>query len=77
MNMNTPLVDFRGKLTTETHIVLRVRSRRTGEDMAELVRKVMHEWAMEAMDENRILNQELHDEGLGGIIAERRTKSRG
>jgi hypothetical protein len=72
--MSNPLVDFRGKVTTETHIVLRVKSRRSGEDMAEIARKVLHDWAMEAMDEYRVLNKELLDEGLEGIIVDRRSK---
>lgn len=72
--MSIPLVDFRGKVTAETHAVLEAESRHSGRDMSEIVREIMHKWAVEHINRARLLDRSLTVAGFEGIIAERRAK---
>lgn len=40
------LVDFRGRISSDTRQVLEAISRSNGKDMAEIVRDVLHDWAL-------------------------------
>lgn len=44
--MSTPLIDFRGKITTETHVALEALHRATGMDRAEIAMDVLHRWGL-------------------------------
>lgn len=62
--MAIPLKDFRGKITTETDCVLEAINRVSGKDRSEIVRDVLHEWALEKIDEHSVLSRLLASEGL-------------
>lgn len=64
--MAAPLKDFRGKITPEADCVLEAMSRVSGKDRAELVRDVLHEWAVDRLSEHSILQKLLAAEGLAG-----------
>ena len=64
--MAAPLKDFRGKITAETDCVLEAHTRVSGQDRAELVRQILHDWAVERIHEHRVLEKLLRAEGLAG-----------
>lgn len=64
--MSAELKDFRGKLTTETDCVLEAINRVSGRDRSEIVREILHKWAIEKIHENSVLTGLLAREGLGG-----------
>lgn len=72
--MSIPLVDFRGKVTAETHAVLDAESRHSGRDMSEIVREILHTWAVENINKARLLERSLTVAGFEGIIVDRRSK---
>jgi len=77
--MSTPLKDFRGKITTETDCVLEAMNRVSGKDRSEIVREILHEWALGKLDEHNVLSRLLHAEGLTaaseGIAGNRRAQA--
>lgn len=73
--MGIELKDFRGKLTVETDAVLEAMNRRTGKDKSEIVRDIMHSWAMEQIDVARLADDILRREGVPGIAGERQGTS--
>ena len=44
--MSIPLIDLRAKVTPEADAVLEAIQRATGKDKSEVVRDVLHKWAM-------------------------------
>jgi hypothetical protein len=65
--MGIELQDFRGRITPETHCVLEAQSRTTGRDRQEILRDVMHAWAMEQIHIASVMDHLLRAEGLRGI----------
>lgn len=62
--MSTPLIDFRGKITTETHVALEALHRATGMDRAEIARDVLHRWASEQLYASSVMQRLAANEGL-------------
>jgi hypothetical protein len=62
------LKDFRGKITIETHCVVEAMHRVSGDDRREIVRKVLHEWAVQKVREAKITDALLRSEGIPGIV---------
>lgn len=65
--MSADLKDFRCKLTVEAHCVLEAESRVTGEDKSEIVRKIVHDYAVKKLQCAKIADGLLRSEGMGGI----------
>lgn len=65
--MGIELKDFRGKITPEADCVLEAESRSTGRERQEIVREILHDWAMQRIHGASVLNRLLHAEGLAGI----------
>lgn len=70
--MSLPLKDFRGKITIETDAVISTMAQRSGLEKQEIVRDVLHAWALEKINEARLIGKNLEREGLEGVLAERR-----
>lgn len=64
--MSAELKDFRGKITTETDCALEAIARTTGHDRSEIVREILHKWALEKIHESTVLAGLLAREGLTG-----------
>lgn len=64
--MSAELKDFRGKITAETDVVLEAINRTSGKDRSEIVRDVLHSWALQKIDEHSILAKLMHSEGIAG-----------
>ena len=64
--MSVELKDFRGKITTETDCVLEAINRVSGRDRSEIVREILHKWALEKIHEHSVLGDLLAREGLSG-----------
>lgn len=62
--MSLELKDFRGKLTVETDCVLEAMTRSTGKERQEIVREVLHNWALESLDMHNVLHSVLKREGI-------------
>jgi hypothetical protein len=67
--MSAELKDFRGKITVEAHCVLEAENRVTGEDKSEIVRKILHEWAIQKLECARVTDALLRIEGEPGIVS--------
>jgi predicted DNA-binding protein len=65
--MSLDLHDYRGRITPEAHCALEAVARRTGRDRQEIVREILHGWAMDHIQDATLLDQLLRAEGLGGI----------
>lgn len=65
--MSIELIDFRGKITPEAHAALEAVSRTTGKDRSEIVRDLVHAWAMEQIHSATVLQGLLKAQGLTGI----------
>ncbi len=65
--MAIELKDFRGKITPEADAALEAVSRVTGRDRSEIVRELVHEWALQKISEASVLHRLLQAEGLTGI----------
>lgn len=64
--MAAELKDFRGKVTIETHCVLEAENRVTGEDKSEIVRRILHEWAIKKLEVAKVTAALLASEGIVG-----------
>ena len=64
--MSLPLIDLRAKVTAEADAVLEAVHRSTGEDKSEVVRDVLHRWALQEIHAASVLQSILQREGLGG-----------
>lgn len=65
--MAAELKDFRGKITIEAHCVLEAENRVSGEDKSEIVRKILHEWALQKLHVAKLTDALLRSEGEPGI----------
>jgi hypothetical protein len=65
--MGIELKDFRGRITPEADCVLEAESRSTGRERQEIVREILHEWAIRRIDGANVLHRLLQREGLRGI----------
>ena len=65
--MGLELKDFRGRITPETHCVLESESRATGREKQEIVRDILHDWALQRIKGASVLDRLLLVEGLEGI----------
>lgn len=69
------LKDFRGKITAEADCVLEAESRVTGRERQEIVRQILHEWALQRIEVHTVLEKRLRAEGLavasGGMAGNR------
>lgn len=65
--MSEPLRDFRGKLTPLADDVLYAVSHSTGQEKQELVRRIVHEWALAKLAEARMISRMVPNaKGLAG-----------
>lgn len=64
--MSLPLIDLRAKVTAEADAVLEAVHRSTGKDKSEVVRDVLHRWALQEIHAASVLQSILQREGLGG-----------
>lgn len=67
--MSIELKDFRGRITPETYCALEAISRANGKDHQEIVRAVMHEWALKQIHAASVMQGLLMAEGLSGTAA--------
>lgn len=65
--MSADLHDYRGRITSETHCALEAISRATGQDRQEIVRELLHKWALEQIHAASVMHRLLQAEGLRGI----------
>lgn len=65
--MSIELKDFRGRISPETDAALEGISRATGQDRQEIVRGILHEWAMKQIHAASVMHRLLQAEGLRGI----------
>lgn len=65
--MAAELKDLRAKITAETHCVLEAVNRVTGQDKSEVVREILHTWALEKLRIAKITDSMLRAEGMPGI----------
>lgn len=68
--MSTELKDFRGKITVEAYCQLEAEHRVSGEDQSAIVRKILHDWAIQKLRIAKIAEQLLRSEGTSGNIRE-------
>lgn len=62
--MAQDLRDLRAKVSVETDCALEAAARVTGRDRSEIVRDVMHRWALEEIDRATVLLRRLSAEGI-------------
>lgn len=65
--MAAELKDFRGKITVEAYCVLEAEHRVSGEDQSAIVRKILHDWAVQKLHVAKITDELLRSEGEPGI----------
>lgn len=65
--MSIELKDFRGRITAETDCALEAISRATSKERQEILREVMHEWALRQIHAASVMHRLLLAEGLRGI----------
>lgn len=63
--MALDLIDLRAKITTEASCALEAVSRVRGIDKSEVVREVMHRWALQQIETCRVMHRLLRSEGDG------------
>lgn len=73
--MSLPLIDLRAKVTAEADAVLEAVQRSTGKDKSEVVRDVLHRWAMSEIHASIVLNGILKREGITSADEGMRGKS--
>ena len=64
--MSAELIDARTKITELTDTVLDVRHTITGKDRSEIIREVMHDWALRCELESKLLQSAMKAKGLAG-----------
>ena len=67
--MSLPLIDLRAKVTVEADAVLEAIQRSTGKDKSEVVRDVLHKWAMAEIHASTVLHGILKREGIAASDA--------
>jgi hypothetical protein len=66
--VSAELRDFRGKLTAETDLALQAESMAFGRDKADIVREVLHAWALKKNHEHKVWANLARAEGFSGQI---------
>lgn len=64
--MAADLIDLRAKVSAETNAVLEALSRAGGKDKSEIVREVLHQWALAKVHEATLIQRLMAVEGLSG-----------
>jgi hypothetical protein len=64
--LSADLKDFRGKLTAETNLALEAESMAFGRDKADIVREIMHAWALKKNHEHKVWANLAQAEGFTG-----------
>lgn len=62
--MAEELRDLRAKISVESDAILDAVSRVTGRDRSEIVRDVLHKWAVEQIELATVIRQRLKAEGI-------------
>ena len=62
------LRDLRAKISVETDAVIEAVQQATGRDRSEIVRDVLHGWALGKIDEARLLTNRLRAEGITASV---------
>lgn len=75
--MSLPLIDFRGKISTETHIALEALHLATGMDRAEIARDVLHRWASEQLYASSVMQKLAAAEGVSAASPGNRGEDEG
>lgn len=65
--MSADLRDFRGKLTVEADRAIEAAARVKGCERQEIVREVLHAWALDQIHSATLLHRLLEAEGLPGV----------
>jgi predicted DNA-binding protein len=66
--MSRELKDLRGKITLETHCVLRARAKQSGRTEQDIVRDILHEWALRQIHDASMPFNALKFEGISGEV---------
>lgn len=64
--MSADLKDFRGKITADTDLALEAEAIAFGRDKADIVREVLHAWALKKNHEHTVWARLARAEGFGG-----------
>lgn len=64
--MSADLKDFRGKVTPETACALEAEARASGKQQQEIVRQILHDWALSRVHAASVLRGLMLAEGLAG-----------
>lgn len=64
--MSTELTDFRGKITAETRLALEAEAIAFDRDKADIVREIMHAWALKKNHEHKVWANLARAEGFAG-----------
>lgn len=64
--MSAELKDFRGKLTAETYFALKAEAIAFDRDSADIVREIMHAWALKKLHEHTVWENLARTEGISG-----------
>ena len=68
--MSLPLIDMRSKITAEADAVLEAQHKATGREKSEIVRDVLHKWAVAEIHTASVLSSILLREGIAGQMRE-------
>ena len=66
--MSLELRDVRARVTVETDAALEAVARITGRDRSEILREVMHRWALEQVSIANVLHDRLRAEGITAAL---------
>ena len=64
--VDMPLIDLSAAVTAEADVVLEAFHRSTGKNKSDVVRDVLHRWALQEIRASSVLQSILQREGLSG-----------